>query len=57
MSDNLKVTCGVPQRFKRGVFKTFMFSFLFLLYINDLPTTSTFNITLFADDTLVMLSD
>ena len=30
---------------------------LFLLYINDLPQVSRFDTTLFADDTLVMLSD
>ena len=30
---------------------------LFLLYINDLPSASQFNTTLFADDTLLMLAD
>jgi len=29
----------------------------FVLYVNDLPLASEFNSTLFADDTLLMLSD
>ena len=50
MSDNLKVTRGVPQGSCLG-------SLLFLLCINDLPTASSFDTTLFADDTLLMMSD
>ena len=30
---------------------------LFLLYVNDLPSSSNFTTTLFADDTLLQLSD
>ena len=30
---------------------------LFLLYVNDLPSSSNFIITLFADDTFLQLSD
>ena len=50
MSNNLKVTCGVPQGSCLG-------SLLFLLYINDLPTASSLDTTLSADDTLLMMSD
>ena len=50
MSDNLKITCGVPQGSCLG-------PLLFLLYINDLPTASSFDTTLFANDTLLMMSD
>ena len=50
MSDNLKVTCSVLQGSCLG-------PLLFLLYINDLPTVSSFDTTLFADDTPLMMSD
>ena len=50
MSDNLKVTCGVPQGSCLG-------PLLLLVYINNLPTASSFDTTLFVDDTLLMMSD
>ena len=45
-----KVDCGVPQGSSLG-------PLLFLLYENDLPLMSQFTTTLFADDTLLALSD
>ena len=50
MSDNLKITCAIPQGSCLG-------PLLFLLYINNLSTASNVNTTLFADDTLLILSD
>ena len=46
----LKVSCKVPQGSSLG-------PQIFLPYINDLPQVSWFNITLFADDTLLTLND
>ena len=48
-SETLKISCGVPQGSCLG-------PLFFLLYINDLPMSSNFNITLFADDAYLALS-
>ena len=45
-----KVDCGVPQG-------SSLDPLLLLLYLNDLPLTSQFTTTSFADDTLLALSD
>ena len=45
----LNIICGIPQGCTLG-------SLLFLLYINDLPNSSTkLSFRLFADDTMLML--
>ena len=50
VSSERPVSCGIPQG-------SYLGTLLFLLYINDLPSASQFNTTLFADDTFLMLAD
>ena len=50
MSSLQKVTCGIPQGSSLG-------PLLFLMYVKDLPKSSEFSTTLFADDTYLTLSD
>ena len=49
-SNKLEVKCGVPQ----GSILGFT---LFSLYVNDLPKICEFNVRLFADDTVLIMSD
>ena len=49
-SKEQNITCGVPQGSCLG-------PIFFLMYINDLPLSSDFETTIFADDTYLMLAD
>ena len=49
-SSKQKVTCGVPQGSILG-------PTLFSLYVNDLPKITEFSVRLFADDTVLIMSD
>ena len=48
-SNRLEITCGVPQGSVLG-------PLLFILYVNDLSKAPGFTISLFADDTCLILS-
>ena len=49
-SNKLEVKCGVLQGSILG-------PILFSLYVNDLPKISELNVRLFADDTVLIMSD
>ena len=49
-SNKLEVKCGPPQG---SILRPTLFS----LYVNDLPKISEFNVRLFADDTVLIMSD
>ena len=49
-SNKLEVKCGIPQGSILG-------PTLFSLHVNDLPKISEFNVRLFADDTVLIMSD
>ena len=49
ISEFANVTCGIPQRSLLG-------PLLFLLYVNNLPTITNFDTTLFADDTYLQIT-
>ena len=49
-TNKLEVKCGVPQGSILG-------PTLFSLYVNDLPKISQFNVRMFADDTVMVMSD
>ena len=49
ISNKLEVKCGVPQGSILG-------PTLFSLHVNDLPKISEFNVRLFADDTVLIMS-
>ena len=49
-SNKLEVKCGVPQG-------SVLEPTLLLLYVNDLPKISEFNVPLFADDTVLIMND
>ena len=49
-SSKQKVTCGVPQG-------SILRPTLFFLYVNDLPKITEFSVRLFANDTVMIMSD